>query len=77
MYCILRNLKTFEQNMYFLVLITVWHFLLLLSSRSSLHYLCPDKSDKCVDSQGFCAAGGVAINGEGLGIFALVEIYLR
>lgn len=66
--------------MYFLVLIAVWHFLVPLSSWSCLHYLCPDRSDNSVDSQGFCAAGRVVMNGEGLGIFALVEIvqiYLR
>lgn len=61
------------------VLTAVWHFLLLLSSWSSLHYLSLDKSDNS-DSQGFCAAGRVVMNGEGLSIFALVEIvqiYLR
>lgn len=62
------------------MLIAVWHFLLPLSSWSSLYYLCSDKSDNYVDSQGFCAAGRVVMSGEGLGIFALVEIvqiYLR
>lgn len=62
------------------VLMAVWHFLLLLSSWSSLHYLSLDKSDNSVDSQGFCAAGRVVMNGEGLSIFALLEIvqiYLR
>lgn len=60
--------------MYFFVLVAVWHFLLPLSSWSSLHSLCSDMSDNSVESQGFCAAGRVVMNGEGLGIFALVEI---
>lgn len=67
--------------MSFLVFIAVWHFMLPLSSLSSLHYLCPDKSDNSLFIlQGFCAAGRVVMDGKSLGILALVEIiqiYLR
>lgn len=81
MYYILRNLKTLELNMSFLVFLAVWHLLLPLSSLNSLRYLCPDKSDNSLFIlQGFCATGRVVMDGESLGILALVkiiQIYLR